>query len=57
MSELVETRVIEICDNEWVAQFAGGIGGWTTFSDTFETQEAAQKWLDEQINTADPDAE
>lgn len=57
MSELVETRVIEICDNEWVAQFAVGIGGWTTFSDTFETQEAAQKWLDEQINTADPDAE
>ena len=26
MSELVPTRVVEICPGEWVVQFAGGLG-------------------------------
>jgi hypothetical protein len=53
MSDLVETRVLEICPGEWVAQFAGGLNGWVTFSDTFETREEAQEWLDDQIDSAD----
>ena len=53
MSETVATRVIEICENEWVVQFEGGIGGWTTFSDTFTTVAEAQAWEAEQIALAD----
>ena len=42
MSDLVETRVIEVCKDEWVVQFSGGLGGWTTFSDTFATEAEAK---------------
>ena len=49
----VATRVIEICPEEWVVQFEGGIGGWTTFSDTFDTQADALTFEAEQIASAD----
>jgi hypothetical protein len=53
MSELVPTRVVEICHGEWVVQFAGGLSGWTTFSDTFATQAEAEAFEQEQIDSAD----
>lgn len=53
MSEPVATRVIEICENEWVVQFEGGLGGWTTFSDIFTTREEAETFEQNQINTVD----
>jgi hypothetical protein len=57
MSELVDTRVIEIHPDEWVAQFMGGFG-WTQLGDeTFSTQSEAQAYLDNQIDSADLDAE
>ncbi len=53
MAEPVELRVLEICPGEFVVQFEGGLSGWTTFSDTFETFEEAQVWLNEQAALAD----
>lgn len=53
MNELVPTRVVEICPGEWVVQFAGGVGGWTTFSDVFATESEAQAFEQEQIDSAD----
>lgn len=53
MSELVPTRVVEICPGEWVVQFAGGLGGWTTFSDVFATRAEALAFEQDQINSAD----
>ena len=53
MGELVPTRVLEICPGEWVVQFAGGIGGWTTFSDTFATEAEAKAFRQEQLDSAD----
>jgi len=53
MSELVPTRVVEICPSEWVVQFAGGLNGWTTFSDVFATQAEAKAFEQEQIDSAD----
>ncbi len=53
MSELVPTRVIEICPGEWVVQFSGGLNGWTTFSDVFTTKEEAKLFETEQIASAD----
>ena len=53
MSEIVATRVIEICENEWVVQFEGGLGGWTTFSDVFATQTEAEAFKQDQIDSAD----
>jgi len=53
MSELVPTRVVEICPGEWVVQFAGGLDGWTTFSDVFATQAEAKAFEQEQIDSAD----
>lgn len=53
MSELVPTRVVEICPGEWVVQFARGVGGWTTFSDVFATEAEAQIFESEQIDSAD----
>ena len=53
MSELVSTRVIEICPGEWVVQFAGGVGGWTTFSDVFATEAEAKDFETQQITSAD----
>jgi hypothetical protein len=53
MADLVDTRVIEICPGEWIAQFRGGFG-WTQLGDeTFATQETAQAFLDDQIDNAD----
>ena len=52
MSELVPTRVLEICPGEWVVQFAGGVGGWTTFSDVFATEAEAQAFEQEQIESS-----
>ena len=53
MQALVPTRVVEICPGEWVVQFAGGVGGWTTFSNTFATQAEAETFEQEQIASAD----
>lgn len=53
MSKLVPTRVVEICPGEWVVQFAVGVGGWTTFSDTFATQAEAETFEQDQIDNAD----
>jgi len=49
----VATRVIEICPEEWVVQFEGGLNGWTTFSDTFVTLAEALAFEAEQIASAD----
>ena len=53
MSELVPTRVVEICLGVWVVQFAGGLNGWTTFSDVFATEAEAKAFEQEQIDSAD----
>lgn len=53
MATPVATRVIEICANEWVVQFEGGLGGWTTFSDTFATEAEALAFEQEQLDSAD----
>jgi hypothetical protein len=53
MSELVPTRVVELCPGEWVVQFAGGLNGWTTFSDVFATRAEALTFEQDQINSAD----
>lgn len=53
MAEPVATRVIEICEGEWVVQFEGGLGGWTTFSDTFATQTEAEAFEQDQIDNAE----
>lgn len=53
MSELVPTRVVEICPGEWVVQFAGGLNDWTTFSDVFVTESEAEAFEQEQIDSAD----
>jgi hypothetical protein len=53
MADLVDTRVIEICPGEWIAQFMGGFG-WTQLGDEyFSTQADAQAFLDDQIDSAD----
>ncbi len=52
MDELVPTRVLEICPGEWVVQFEGGLGGWTTFSDVFATEAEAQAFEKEQIESS-----
>ena len=57
MSEPVATRVLEVCEGEWVVQFEGGMNGWTTFSDTFSTREEAEAFEQEQLDSADWDAE
>ena len=46
MSEPVETRVIEVCEGQWVVQ-------WTTFSDTFATQAEAKAFEQDQLDSAD----
>jgi len=57
MTEICDTRVVEICSGEWIAQFMGGFG-WTQLGDeTFSTQSEAQAFLDDQIDSADLDAE
>ena len=53
MNKPVATRVVEICPGEWAVQFAGGLDGWTTFSDVFATQAEAQSFEQEQIDSAD----
>lgn len=53
MSDPVATRVIEICEGEWVVQFEGGLGGWTTFSDVFATQAEAEAFEQDQIDNAE----
>lgn len=54
MTELVATRVIEVCPGEWVAQFEGGLNGWVQLGDeTFATRVEAEAFLQEQIDTAD----
>jgi hypothetical protein len=57
MSKLVNTRVLEICPDEWVVQFDGGLNGWVTFSDTFVTEAEALAFEAEQIASADWDTE
>jgi hypothetical protein len=49
----VATRVIEIDPGSWVVQFEGGLNGWTTFSDTFDTLAEARAFEADQIASAD----
>ena len=54
MSELVPTRVLEICPGEWIVQFAGGLTSWTQLGDkTFATEAEALAFEQEQIDSAD----
>ena len=53
----VATRVIEIDPGEWVVQFEGGLGGWTTFSDTFGTEAEALAFKVDQLNSGDEENE
>ena len=57
MHDAIALRVTEICPGEWVVQFAGGLDGWTTFSDTFDNPTDAQAFMQEQIDSADLDTE
>ena len=54
MSKLVNTRVLEICEGEWIVQFAGGLNGWTQLGDeTFATEAEALAFEQDQIDSAD----
>ena len=54
MSKLVNTRVLEICEGEWIVQFAGGLNGWTQLGDeTFATEAEALAFEQDQIYSAD----
>jgi len=54
MAELADTRIIET-DSGWIVQFRGGFG-WTQLGDEyFSTQAQAQEFLEDQIDTSDPD--
>ena len=54
MSELVPTRVLEICEGEWIVQFAGGLNGWTQLGDeTFATEAEAEAFRQEQEDFGD----
>ena len=54
MSELVPTRVLEICPGEWIVQFASGLNSWTQLGDeTFVTEADALAFEQQQINSAD----
>jgi hypothetical protein len=57
MQEPIALRAIEICSEEWVVQFEGGPDGWTTFSDTFDNAADARAFMQEQLDSADYDAE
>ena len=54
MTELPNTRVIELSPGQWVVQFEGGIGNqWTTFSDVFATRAEAEIFERSQLDSAD----
>jgi len=48
MSESSELRVLQIND-VYVVQFSGGLGGWQTMSDPFNTREEAEAFLQDQV--------
>lgn len=50
---LVDTRVIEGTDGKWIVQYVSGFG-WNQLDDqSFDTEEEAQSYLDDQISSAD----
>ena len=54
MPKPIATRVLEICPEEWVVQFEGGLNGWTQLGDeTFTTETEARAFEEEQIASAD----
>ena len=54
MPKLIATRVLEICPEEWIVQFAGGLNGWTQLGDeTFATEAEALAFEQDQIDSAD----
>lgn len=53
MPNPVETRVIEVCSGEWIAQFEGGLNGWVQLGDTFATEAEAKAFLQYQLDSAD----
>lgn len=53
MSNLVKTRVLEICEGKRVVQFENDLNSWATFSDTFTSQAEAEAWEQNQIDSAD----
>ncbi len=57
MAVPVALRILEVSEGEFVVQFESGFMGWTTFSDTFDNEADAQAFLQEQLDSADYDAE
>ena len=53
MSTPVETRVVEVCPGSWVVQFSGGLSRWVQLGDTFDNEEDARAFLQEQLDSAD----
>lgn len=53
MAEPVATRVIEIDPGEWIVQFEGGLNGWVQLGDVFDSQEAAEAFRQDQLDSAD----
>lgn len=53
---LVDTRVIEGTDDKWIAQYYTGFG-WDQMGDSFDTEEEAKSFLDDQIDSADYNGE
>lgn len=52
---LADTRVIEGTeDGTWIAQYWTGFG-WDQMGDSFDTEEEAESFLDDQIDSADED--
>lgn len=52
MTDLVDTRIVEVGEGEWVVQFEGGFG-WSQMGATFTSQSEAQEFLNDQIGSAD----
>jgi hypothetical protein len=57
MSEPVALRVLEIGPGEWICQFAGGLNGWVQLGYTFDNEADARAFMQEQLDSADYDAE
>lgn len=49
----VATRVIEVCEGEWIVQFSGGLNSWVQLGDTFATEDEAEAFRHEQEDSAD----
>lgn len=49
----MSTRIVEsLTEGKWIVQFQC-VGGWTQLGDEFDTQQEAEEFEQEQIDTAD----